>query len=278
MIELIDSTVEPVIQTDLYKHIERCGRICYKSEDRITDDSAPKFINTIVNRGHTSVLEHGTIYFTVKYDSAEYAEYYDTTIKEIINSPYSFYKSDDSNLYVTTNFRVVLNAFKGNLTLANEFINKHLSDLSERHIQRITLHITCDRAISMELIRHRVFSFSQESTRYCNYGNRGFQFIKPAWWDEVINDVSYSEVDKTKWCDIFYVNCNKNAEDYNKLLELGQTPQQARAVLNNALKTELMMTGTIPQWEEFLKLRLDKAAHPDMQVLAKKIQETIRQV
>lgn len=275
-IELIDPSVEEIKQEDLLKHIELCGRVCYKSEDKITEDSAEKFIRNIVKRGHTSVLEHGTVYLSTPYEMCDS----DSIMGRIQRSPYEFSIVDGPNMvcYTTTNFRVILNACEGNLDRAIKLVNDYKPFTLNNYIKRRTFRITCDRGVSHELVRHRVFSFSQESTRYVNNTKKGFLFIKPAWWDDELLNNTYLAMDnmyKFNQMHLFRNDCEDTAKYYSSLIELGQTPQQARAVLNNAIKTEVVMTGTEPQWEEFLKLRTDKAAHPDMQIIANKIKELL---
>lgn len=279
MIDLIDPKVEEIKQQDLLKHIELCGRVCYKSEDKITNDSAEKFVRNIVNRGHTSVLEHGTVYLVTPYELQDA----DSIWGKIQRSPYKVI-SEVRELsywgYLTTNFRVVVDACDGDLDRALEFIeaNRGRNFPTDRYIKRKTFRITCDRGVSHELVRHRVFSFSQESTRYVNYNRKGFQFIKPVWWiDGILNNEPTSEEEarvQSQHKNFLYA-CQEAAEYYENLTGLGQTPQQARAVLPNAIKTEVVMTGTTLQWEKFLELRTDKAAHPDMQVIANKIKELL---
>jgi thymidylate synthase (FAD) len=127
-----------------------------------------------------------------------------------------------------------------------------------------TVKIICDRGISHEIVRHRIASYSQESTRYCNYTkdkfNNEITFIKPSYLKE-------GTIDYLVW-----EKAMQNAEQaYFDLLSLGGTPQEARAVLPNSLKTELIMTANFREWRHFLELRLSKQAHPQMQEIAKMI-------
>ena len=164
---------------EILKKIELCGRVCYKSEDKMTDDSAKKFIESIIKRGHESVLEH-----------------------------FSF-----------------------------------------------TVRFIVDRGVSHELVRHRIASFSQESTRYCNYGNADeITVIEPCFFD---GHYSWS---REEWQDA----CEVAEDRYLSMLKAGNTPQEARSVLPNSLKTEVMMTCNLREWRHFFKLRTSKAAHPQM--------------
>lgn len=169
---------------ELLKSIEHAGRICYKSEDRITDESAKVFVRKLIERGHESVLEH----------------------------------------------------------------------------ESVTVRFVCDRGISHEIVRHRLASYSQESTRYCNYSNDRFEnqitFIKPCFLDEGTGGYKL-------WKQAMFVA----EKEYFELLNWGCTPQEARSVLPNSVKTELVMTANLREWRHFLKLRTAKAAHPQMREL-----------
>lgn len=292
--------------TGMLKHIEWVGRHCYKSLDKITEDSAEKFVNMLVNRGHTAMVEHGTVY--LKFLNVES---YDKPTRYLDNS-YSYYKEiylgkstcqDDTDyyydVYVTTNYRVLLqNGWLDDL--------KYQCEPTEFHEKRITVKFVCDRGVSHEFVRHRVFSFAQESTRYCNYSKDKFgnevTFIIPCWADglalqkaargtvinhddfgELIGEYYYSLTGKEEsyfkpW-EItpesnFVVSLQVSEKLYLELLNQGWKPQQARAVLPNSLKTELVMTGTIDQWKGFFKLRDDEQhAHPQAYELAHPLHE-----
>lgn len=163
------------------RHIELCGRVCYKSEGLITEDSAERFVRGIIKRGHEAVLEHFS--FSVKF--------------------------------------------------------------------------IVDRGVSHEIVRHRLASYCQESTRYCNYVNDKFgseiTVIKPYYLEE--GSVAFEE---------WKTACRRAEEAYTWLIQAGYTPQEARAVLPNSLKTELIMTANLREWRHFFKLRTAAAAHPQM--------------
>ncbi len=186
--KIINADVEfitPIDGAAILKRLEQCGRVCYKSEAKITDTSAPAFVAGIIKRGHEAVLEHCS--FTVKF--------------------------------------------------------------------------ICDRGVSHEIVRHRMASYCQESTRYCNYSKGGFgeeiAVIKPCFWDEA--DLKYAA-----WANL----CSKAEDTYIDLIRSGATPQEARSVLPNSLKTEVVMTANIREWRHFLKLRCSPAAHPQMREVA----------
>ena len=183
---VIKPSVELImVDADALQHIELCGRVCYKSEDKITEGSAEKFVKGLIARGHESVLEHSSA----------------------------------------------------------------------------TLRIICDRAISLEIVRHRIgASYSAESTRYVRYGSKdgGLTFIEPCYLDP-----------KSPGYSAWKVVCQFAEIQYQAMLDNGCTAQEARAVLPNSLKTEIMVTMTLRAWRHFFRLRLDKASHPQMREVAK---------
>lgn len=280
----------------IYKQIELAGRTCYKSLDKITDDSAEGFVNRMVASKHYAMLEHGTVYLRFSHEAME-AKYghvpepfnaymdpismlYDLECKYGEN-PYSKINHvAEDGLYVTTNYRVLVeNGWLEDL--------EYLCEPTEHHEKRVTVRFTTDRGVSHEFVRHRVFSFAQESTRYCNYSKDKFgneiQCIIPSWSDNMIEGNSYdwelvqdynlrqteglSEPETRlimSWC--------YDEAHYIMLLNKGiLTAQQARQVLPNALKTELVMTGFISDWQHFFDLRArgtTGAPHPDAKALA----------
>lgn len=273
--KLIESSVQIIEEKDPYKMIELAGRTCYKSEDKITENSAKEFVDRMIKLGHGAMLEHGTVYLTITATSPEVRKY------EI--NPYSRVKKisvDGINgrAYITTNYRVLVE---------NKWLDdlKYQCDPTPSHEKRITVKFICDRGVSHEFVRHRVFSFAQESQRYCNYSkdkfNNELTFIKPTWLNIPTGDYTYWDGD---WCDIDnmkiqlpsdngiadnFLWCLNNAGmQYRLLINKGLKPQEARGVLPNATKTELVMTGFESDWEHFFELRCSGAAHPDAKKLA----------
>ena len=280
--KLIESSVQIIEEKDPYKMIELAGRTCYKSEDKITENSAKEFVDRMIKLGHGAMLEHGTVYLTITATSPEVRKY------EI--NPYSRVKKisvDGINgrAYITTNYRVLVE---------NKWLDdlKYQCDPTPSHEKRITAKFICDRSTANQFVRHRVFSFAQESQRYCNYNkdkfNNELTFIKPTWLDIPTGDYTYWDGD---WCDIDdmkiqlpsdngvadnFLWCLNNAGmQYRLLINKGLKPQEARAVLPNATKTELVMTGFESDWEHFLSLRTSKNAHPDAQRLSLKLKELL---
>lgn len=263
----------------VYRQIEIAGRTCYKSEDKITPDSAAKFVERMVKSGHGAMLEHGTVYLFLTMSSRQ--QYF-----KYCSNPYSVANSTGEaekgtwNGFVTTNYRVLVeNGWLDDL--------EYICNPSKEHERRITVRFVCDRGVSHEFVRHRVFSFAQESTRYCNYSKDKFgnelTFIKPSWMSdmEYYNELygipynnesaivrpSEEDIEALAYYEYFYA-LRYAEEHYLKLLEKGWKPQQARAVLPNSLKTELIMTGTVEQWKGFFKLRDAEGAHPQARELA----------
>ena len=195
MAEFIRPSYEIVseIPEDLLQTIERIGRVCYKSEDKISPTSAVSFVQSIMKRGHLSVIEH--------------------------------------------------------VSLSVRFI--------------------CDRGVSHELVRHRISSISQESSRYCDYNKKGLVFIIPSWSDFEPMQIDWGALlISSDPKNLLWVNAMMRAEaSYNELREAGWKPEQARSVLPNSFKTELVMTANLREWRHILQLRTALAAHPQMREL-----------
>lgn len=187
--------IMPVNSEEILRSIERAGRTCYKSEDKITPDSARKFVAGIIKSGHESVIEH----------------------------------------------------------------------------EKITVRIICDRGVTHEIVRHRIASYSQESTRYCNYSADRFgnelTFIKPFYWK-----------DDPKKMAIWMRSMGTIEEDYMDLIRLGASPQEARTLLPNSLKTEIVVTMNLREWRHFFKVRCSPAAHPQMREVAIPILKKFKEI
>lgn len=257
--KLIESSVEVLEQEPgldgIYKQIEKAGRTCYRSEDKITEDSAKGFVDRMIKLGHGAMLEHGTVYLEIPIKELTKERKYLTDITPRFTK-YCVNVWKEDLVSITTNLRVIVeNGWEKYL--------KYVQNRGYEHEPRITVKFICDRGVSHEFVRHRVFSFAQESTRYCNYSKSKFNneltFIKPTWDDG--NDENPQRI-------IFLKSLAEAEQNYLQLLELGQQPQQARAVLPNALKTELVMTGFASDWVHFFELRCAKNAHPDARKLA----------
>jgi len=298
---------QPAGLEGVYKQIEKVGRVCYKSEDKITEDSAKPFVERMVKSGHGAMLEHGTVYLHIKgIDRTDITKYLYNKYSKVVEGSLDHF-------YVTTNYRVLIeNGWLDDL--------QYICEPTEFHEKRITVHFVCDRGVSHEFVRHRVMSFAQESTRYCNYSKDKFgneiTFIIPCWldipegkayWHDGINyrvgvteeNIFGESVNPKAWSNKEsncvevhdYIQALDNAEKaYLRLMSAWEnrvtdrryvtgfkgnpwTPQQARAVLPNALKTELVVTGFVSDWKHFFELRDAGSAHPQAQELAKPLHE-----
>lgn len=243
----------------IYKQIELAGRTCYKSEDKITEDSAKAFVDRIIKSGHGAMLEHGTVYLKLPTGLQLSDKYKKNKYSIIILTP-----GIDPYWAVTTNYRVLVE---------NDWLDdlQYICEPTEYHEKRITVKWTCDRGISHEFVRHRVFSFAMESTRYCNYSKDKFSneltFIIPTWYAE--------DPKNDKECCMnseFELTCEECEKSYLRVLSWGGKPQEARQYLPFSLKTELVMTGFESDWKHFFSLRSPKAGatgvHPDAAYLA----------
>lgn len=293
----------------VYKQIEKVGRVCYKSEDKITEDSAKPFVERMVKSGHGAMLEHGTIYLNVpeqtytetledefgkfnnpnnglldRYRKNKYSKVNSVAADEELRKKYPKVRPFKlTHHYITTNLRVIVeNGWEEDLEWQCE--------PTEHHEKRITAKFICDRGVSHEFVRHRVFSFAQESTRYCNYSKDKFgnelTFILPPWVDErqlgeqnsqelliqmgSLSNPTYTQEDLNEL--YFLFSLASSEVQYFNLINNGWKPQQARAVLPNSLKTELVVTGFASDWKRFFRLRSRIAKtgkpHPQAQELA----------
>lgn len=215
----VEQMTPPIDGIEFLKTIERAGRVCYKSEDKITDTSCLPFVARLIKNGHEAMIEHAP---------------------------------------------------------------------------SISMKFVCDRGVSHEIVRHRLFSFAMESTRYCDYSGEGIVFILPDWFEycreddfeelsglmseDKFNEMLYNmyeddaiwDVDEgPKHPEVLWLwSMRKSEIEYQNLINLGWSPQQARSVLPNSLKTEIIVTGNLREWRHFFRLRTAKTAHPQMQEVA----------
>lgn len=270
----------------VYKQVEKVGRVCYKSEDKITEDSAKPFVDRMIKSGHGAMLEHGTVYLKFSWNGGTCELCNQTLPSKLLDkyciNKYSIVNYNGNDIYITTNFRVLVeNGWLDDL--------QYICEPTEFHEKRVTVHFVCDRGVSHEFVRHRVMSFAQESTRYCNYSKDKFgnelTFIIPCWLDIPTGHYAYWDGD---WCDIdkmkiqlpegehkdidaFLWTLNNAETHYTLLINSGWKPQEARAVLPNSLKTELVVTGFTSDWNHFFDLRArgtTGAPHPQAKELA----------
>lgn len=235
--KLIENKIEKLKQSHdllgVFEQIEIAGRTAYKSLDRIEYDengrskTAKAFVDKMIELGHGSPLEHGTVYLEFPFGRGADMMYGLLNYTSVRKNPNIL----DSPVYVTTNYRVLV---ENNLLDDLEF----LCEPTEFHEKRTTFRLTCARVQADSFVRHRVFSFLMESTRYCNYSNGKFDneitIVKPTRWDD------FSAVQQN----LFFGAWDYANHNYMTLIKTGVKPEDARDVLPLQLKTELIMTGT----------------------------------
>lgn len=290
----------------IFEHVERCGRIAYKSEDKITEGSYLRFIRNVIERGHESVLEHGNYIFKVEQSGYEWVR----ELCVMLNfapytkngySPRLRFTARDGRYIVSGNIRAwrdfirvtreeghavpdwVENAFRGNPAFfdikfdsqkphAHEFqqIERPEELLQEELLAHWTetVHFVCSRAISHELVRHRALSPTQESQRYVNYAKGRFG-----------GEVAFIQPEFFKGFreSLWKMKVKQSEEDYMMWIDMGYPPQEARESLPNSTKTELVMTGTLGEWLHFFDLREAPDAHSEMRRLAKPLHGEFRE-
>lgn len=245
---------------DIYKHIEYCARISYKSQDKITDTSYEKFVNMLESRGHDRPLEFGTVYLKVTNNESFSQKYkYNPYSKVALKYP----EGDVPNIYcvpthyITTNYRVIKeNHWEDDL--------KYLCEPTEYHHKRYTVHMILDRGVMDEFRTHVGLSHLAESTRYCNYSKDKFgnelTFIQPCWEIRGSNYIDYLQ----------------EAENgYFRMLKNGWTPQQARSILPLGIKSELISCGFENAWENFMRRRSPKYGDPGAHPMAAEIADRL---
>lgn len=267
--KLIENKIEKLEQKNdllgIYEQIEIAGRTAYKSLDKIEYDengrskTAKEFVERMISMNHGSTLEHGTVYLKVPINIDVAGNYLD--------NPYTMCKlvckdnEEDNWWAITTNYRVLV---ESDLLDDLEF----LCEPTEYHEKRTTFRLICARVQADSFVRHRVFSFLMESTRYCNYSNGKFDkeitVVEPTRWDELGGN---TKLLKLAWGASEYY--------YMELIKNKVKPEDARDLLPLQLKTELIMTGTESQWEQFFNLRISDHAHPDAKYIAEQIKEQL---
>ena len=251
-----------------YLNIEQFDEEDFEDSPYYENLTAEDFVNMLIKSGHGAMLEHGTVYLYDTYDISAIDSWTNSLGYKYSKNKYSKVITDDHmdirDIYITTNLRVLIE---------NDWLDdlKYVCEPTEYHAKKVTAKFICDRGVSHEIVRHRGsygMSFAQESTRYCNYSKSKFgqelTFIEPAWEFPSSNIVNTRER--------FEAMLEEAEANYMELITLGFKPQEARAILPNALKTEIVVTGFIDDWKHFFKLRCDNAAHPDIRKLALDLQ------
>ena len=254
-----------------YLNIEQFDEENFEDSPYYENLTAEDFVNMLIKSNHGAMLEHGTVYLQIdtfldipedkKLDKRVHQ--YDSNRFTKVDSMYI--GQGCWRYYITTNLRVLVE---------NDWLDdlKYVCKPTEYHAKKVTAKFICDRGVSHEIVRHRGLygmSFAQESTRYCNYSKNKFgqelTFIEPAWEFPSSNIVNTRER--------FEAMLEEAEANYMELITLGFKSQEARAVLPNALKTEIVVTGFIDDWKHFFELRCDNAAHPDIRKLALDLQK-----
>lgn len=251
------------------RFIEMAGRTCYRSEDKITPDSAEAFVRKLIKAGHLAMVEHSNLVIKKPFDIYSPPDY-PTEFKYLnvllaggfvyIGGNLTAWYYLGQHLEWDAEFVQPFNEMYGELfglkvdedSYSQWEICPH--DEIPKELHRYSAKFICDRGVSHELVRHRPCSFAQESTRYVNYAGKEMEFIEPDGFEE------WSALGKHE----FTRACMNSEVTYNIMLYEGLKPQQARAVLPNALKTEIVVTADAVEWAHIRKLRTAKSAHPDM--------------
>ena len=274
----------------IYKQVELAGRTSYLSYDKITENSAKKFVDMLIKSKHTSVLEHCAVYLKDSYDVSALGSWKNSLGEKYSRDPYSKVDTDDNmdfkGIYITTNLRVLYeNGWMRDIG--------RLCEPTEYHEKRLSVRVITDIGVTREFNRHRAFSIVEQSTRYCNFSKDKFgneiTFIIPTWFKDILLEGHYDMTATSFKCNeqTIDINTNKTVRPYLYLLHcaeemylkstsFGAYPQQARCMLPLATKSEVIYTAFESDWRQFFDQRLfgkTGEPHPDMLVLANLIKE-----
>jgi len=301
---LVLPSVSLVTESNPVKKIELVGRACYHSEDKITSDSALRFFDDLVSRQHFAMLEHATFVFEPVDVNGMFTDTIEETVEQCRACKYLNVTTNQirPNKYlISGNLRAIMESGIEELIFAlkeydvllaykSYYLEHRLSKcfrvhsslesiegLSEYEIQihgYMTFDIICDRGVSHELVRHRPASWGQESTRYCNYSKDKYgselTFVVPSTYDDWSLEIRIE----------YMRELGRIEQMYLSMLFSGLSPQQARAILPNSLKTRILMTANYKEYEHFFNLRsrgLTGSPHPDMKVVADKMLEVYKE-
>lgn len=298
-------------EASLLRRIELCGRVAYKSEEKISDESAPQFVGNMLKAGHHSVLEHSNIALGVK--GLHNDKLYRVLGHRLAYHPL-YYQDHSQHCIIAGNVRAWLDTMKhlgggydADATAYRNYFGQALKKnfpyifgahhvdpsyieapvislddqmlVAASDIPAFTFKVVCDRGISHEIVRHRVFSFTQESTRYCNYSG-ALTYILPdmfvPFWDQFTGKLNDKDmIGETYQRYLLYKTCYW---DYRNDLRLGAKPQTARDVLPILLKTEIYITGRWSGWKHFIHLRRAPGAHPRIREIAREVAEAFENI
>lgn len=287
--KLVKQSFEILEQTDfslkgIKQFIERCGRVCYKSEDKITDDSYEKFVDMLERKDHARPLEFGTIHLKMK--ASNFQGFIHALFSEkMFNSIWIKCNCEDKTMYITTNYRYYLNIIKQFPSIKNYFTEED----NKFYPKRYTVHFITNRGIMDEFRTHVTLSHLAESTRYCAYNKDRFNnevtFIIPNWVDS-IKEGTYTKDHEfppmwgyDNWMDSewFYAMC-KAEETYLTMVREYLVPQQAREVLPLSVKSELISCGFGSAWCNFFYRRCAKDAHPMAREIATSLEDKFKEM
>lgn len=272
--KFVDPNAEIIDIQDPLERIERIGRICYKSEDKIGPGTAKKFVDTLIKRNHFAMLEHAVQHYIVNAHG----------LNQLINIPgiivsnigletwlvtvslSHLYNPMYNKIWPIVDMRTVFESDLGTYTIVNvlplDTLDEYRHEFCKHEL--ISILFTCDRGVSHELVRHRC-AVAQSSTRYCNYADDKFgseiQVVVPSTFAD------WDESSRACWT----AATNASEQCYLAMIENGRKPQEARSVLNNSLATQVVLSMTPERWEHFFDLRsrgTTGAPHPDMKVVA----------
>lgn len=292
---------QPGLLEGVYKQIELAGRTCYKSTDKITEDSAKPFVDRMIKSNHLAMLEHGTVYLEFLCEQPikithtdgtsnvyDDTEIYNSLANKYTKNPYSKVNERYAGLgayivYITTNLRVLVeNGWLDDL--------KYICEPTKYHEKRYTFRLTTSIGVTRELNRHRINSIAEQSTRYCNYSKDKFgnevAICIPSWLNLPEISVKYHDgvyVDTPGFSIVDFENENSflwaaafAEKQYFELLEQGWQPQQAREVLPLCTATEIIHTAFASDWKHFFDLRyfgITGKPHPNMVELSTLMKE-----
>ena len=304
--KIVEQKHQFIKEKDPLKLIEACGRICYKSENKITENSAEKFVQMITKARHYSVLEHVNICFEINceyswkfmvgYDKNRYLNCTAFEGRKLISGNFRAWLEFqryfsihtpgailDIFNYLSKNFPAIFTEYYFDPILSKSVILVTEDQMTPKekliHANRTCRFIT-SRAITHEMVRHRNFSFSQESTRYVNYKN-GITVIKPVWIEDCPKEIKSGKeinfIEAPFDIKVWLASC-VSSEYYYTVLQKESLwkPEQARGVLPNDLKTEIVCTASLAEWKHMLGLRTSKAAHPQIRALMKPVLEELQ--
>ena len=276
--KLIKQSFEILEQKDftikgIKQFVERCARVSYKSEDKMTDTSYEKFVGMLESRDHARPLEFGTVH--IKMSNAQFECLQTLLMDKVYNDYWIKYNiidtEDEDNCYITTNYRYYMELYRYDRGVS-EYLDPSDNPLYPR---RYTVHMILDRGVMDEFRTHVGLSHLAESTRYCNYSKDKFNnevtFVIPSQCNSLIegSEQEYSPFE-INGDEVEFMNALQNAQNsYLSLLKMGWTPQQARSVLPLGIKSELISCGFEDAWKNFFYRRDAPDAHPMAQEIAK---------